>query len=246
MEKPKLKKAVEFGRDLVFELLWPTRCAVCDITGADVICKRCMKNLKVVDKYLACPKCGAPFGIVQCTECNDLLLKSCGLEKLPFDSMSHAYILDDAAKRIVSAYKDHNERRLSTFIAQAICHHINPDIIRENYAITYIPDSKEAYRRRGFDHSLEIAQEAADMLGLECKCLFNRPSSADQRKLDRSHRIENMTNTLKICDNCELPDSVIVLDDVCTTGATIYAACIELKRCGVKRISAVTFGRMLA
>lgn len=240
-----LSTGLIFARDIIYELLWPTRCAVCDIAGEEVLCPDCVNNLKVADEWLACPLCGAPFGIMQCTECNKLMLDSSGLNKLPFDSMSNALTFDGAAKRIISAYKDQDERRLYSFIAKMICTRIRPKLIDEHYTITYIPDSKEAHRRRGFDHSLEIANEVSRLSGLECKCLFKQPSSTDQRKLDRKHRILNMTNSLEAISDIEMPEKVLLVDDVCTTGATIYAACIELRKLGVKNISVVTFGRVL-
>lgn len=245
MKREMLKSGLIFARDVIYELLWPTRCAVCDIAGEEVICTNCINDLKVADEWLACPQCGAPFGIMQCTECNKLMLDSSGLRSLPFDSMSNALVLDEAARRIVSAYKDQDERRLHSFIAKMISARINPKIIDDGYTITYIPDSKEARRRRGFDHSLEIAREVSRLSGLECQSLFKQPSSTDQRKLDRRQRILNMTNRLEAISDIKVPEKVLLIDDVCTTGATIYAACIELKRLGAKKVSVVTFGRVL-
>lgn len=240
-----LKKGLVYARDVLFELLWPTRCAVCDTVGENVICKNCENELKVVDEWLACPRCGAPFGIVQCTECNELMLESSGICSLPFDEMSSALIFDDAARRIICAYKDQDERRLCSFIAQMICRRIRPEFINERYSISYIPDSKKAYRRRGFDHSLEIAKEVAKLSGLDCKTLLKRPSTTDQRKLNRSQRMVNMTCTLETLQKIDVPEKVLLVDDVCTTSATIYAASSELKRSGVRKVAAITFGRVL-
>lgn len=238
--------ALIYARDVLFELLWPTRCAVCDIAGEYPICDSCISKLKVIDACMACPECGAPYGIAQCTECNDLMLASSGLDALPFDSMASAFILDEAARRVICAYKDQDERRLCEFIARAIALQVGPEVLDGRFTLTYIPDSREAYRRRGFDHSLEIAQDVASITGIECKTLFQRPSSTDQRKLGRHKRIENMRNRIAIAPQIDVPENVLLIDDVCTTGATIYSACLELKRYGTKRIYVVTFGRVLA
>lgn len=238
--------ALKYVRDVLFELLWPTRCAVCDVAGERLVCEACIKELQTIDAFVACPRCGAPYGVAQCTECNDLALASNGLDALPFDSMASALILDESARRIVCAYKDHNERRLSPFIAKAIALQIGPETIERHPVITYVPDSKEAYRRRGFDHSKEIAKEVANITGLPYETFFSRPMSADQRKLGRRRRIENMKERLKVIADGGIPENVVLVDDVCTTGATIYSACLELRRCGAKNISVVTFGRVLA
>ena len=239
-------RLLSYVKDVAFEILWPTRCAICDSTGDDVICDECKRKLRFIDRYEACSRCGAPHGSLQCTECNDLVLGSSGLEAFPLDSMSHAMILDDAAKRIVTAYKDQGERRLCDFIGEMIGNQIDPNVHREGFAITYIPDTARAFRRRGFDHSQEIANEVSRLSGIPCIGLFKRPKSIDQRKLGRASRIGNMANRLAIEEDAEVPSRLIIIDDVCTTGATIYSACLELQSKGAEHIRAVTFGRVLA
>lgn len=237
---------VSNAKSVLSEILWPTRCAVCDIAGNKVLCDECESRLKFIDAYTACPICGAPYGVNQCTECNTLMLKSSGLESFPFEFMSHAIILNDEAKRIVSSYKDQNERRLRKFIASVICRYIPPRIIESKYILTYIPDSKKAYKRRGFDHSFEIAYEVSKFSGLSIRTLLQRPVNIDQRKLTRIERIKNMSNSMAIMPNVTVPKNIVLIDDVCTTGATIYSACLALKRAGAKNVCAVTFGQVLA
>jgi ComF family protein len=55
---------------------------------------------------------------------------------------------------------------------------------------------------------------------------------------DRKKRLENMKNVFDIHKSCNLnyESTVILFDDVCTTGATLRAAANVLKRTGVKRI----------
>lgn len=230
---------------MALETLWPTRCAVCDLPGEHVLCERCESALVPVDSCRACPRCGAPYGRVQCTECNDVMLAAAGMEGFPIDAMAHALVLDEAARRIVGIYKDSDERRLSTVIAERMARLVSPQERREGYAVAYIPDSREAFRRRGFDHAREIACEVAALCGLECVDAFERPRSADQRKLGRRDRIQNMQGRLRVREGLRVPDKVIVADDVCTTGATMYAACSALRDAGAASIHAITFAQVM-
>ena len=229
-------------REVVLETIWPTRCAICDMQGKSVLCRSCEENLVIIDDLAACPRCGAPYGRIQCTECNDLSLASMGLEQLPFEHMSHSVILDDEAKRVVSVYKDQDERRLADDIARILSRKVSPDIGRDSFCISYIPDTERAFRRRGFDHAQELASKLADICGLECVRILQRPSSADQRELGRLGRIENMLSSMQVDPNATIPQSVLLVDDVRTTGATVYSACIALKEAGVGRIRVLTFG----
>lgn len=230
---------------IALETLWPTRCAVCDIPGEAVLCERCRQALKDIDECLACPKCGAPYGRTQCTECNDVMLASSGIEQLPFSRMSHAVVLDEAARKVIATYKDSDERRLAQPIAQLMAQHVSPDLKREGFRITYIPDTNAAYRRRGFDHGLELAQELASVCKMECLSLFERPKSSDQRQLTRSERIANMQGIMNVREGVDVPPKLLLADDVCTTGATIYSACTALLSAGAQEVQALTFAQVM-
>ena len=245
MDTGKTQKLMRSAWEVALELLWPTRCAVCDLPGERVLCKQCEDALETIDACKACPRCGAPYGHAQCTECNDVMLRAAGIDHFPIDAMAHALVLDDAARRIVSVYKDSDERRLSSFIAERMARLVSPQEVREGYVITYIPDSREAFRRRGFDHGRELALSLSNLCGLECLDAFERPKSVDQRKLGRQDRIQNMQGRLCVRADCRVPKRVIVADDVCTTGATIYAACAALRDAGATSIHAITFAQVM-
>lgn len=227
--------------EVAIETVWPTRCAVCDMQGEYVLCPSCASKLEVIDAQRACVRCGAPYGRIQCTECNDVMLSSSGINEIPFSKMSHSVVLDEAARKIITVYKDSDERRLVHEIAKIMSRSISPDHLSKRYVLTFIPATKEAFRRRGFDHCEEIASSLSSICGLQVASVFERPQSSDQRKLDRQGRIQNMASRLRVRPNIKLPDKVLLIDDVCTTGATIYSASDTLRKCGVKEIQALTF-----
>ena len=70
-------KVARLTSEALLETLWPTRCAVCDTPG-EVLCAPCSLNLSHIDWWRACPRCGAPFGRVQCSECNPVMLGATG------------------------------------------------------------------------------------------------------------------------------------------------------------------------
>lgn len=235
-----------FAWDVIAETLWPTRCCVCERPGEKVLCDECLSRLKYIDSCKACPLCGAPYGVLECSECNDVVLNLLGLERLPVDGMASVVELDDAARRIVTIYKDADERRLRDDIARLMSRYVSPDLIRRKCAIVYIPDTKAALRRRGFDHSHEIAKALAADVSLECLQLFKRPKSFDQRKLNARQRISNMTGTLALREETAVPENILLVDDVCTTGATLFSAASALKENGAKYVYGLTFGRVLS
>lgn len=226
--------------DVALETLWPTRCAVCDRLG-EVLCDRCASRLSYVDVCLACPRCGAPHGRVQCTECNKVMLTATQRDSIPFARMAHAVTLDDAARRIVVTYKDQDERRLARSMAAIMARYVPPEW--EGAAVTFVPATAAARRRRGFDHAEVLACAVARELGVACVSTLARPRSHDQRGLSRSQRAANMGSRMHVLPAATPPERLIVVDDVCTTGATLYAAADALSAAGSTTLFALTFAR---
>lgn len=239
-----LRTMARFAAEAFAETLWPTRCAVCDAPG-EVLCAACAAQLPYIDYWRACPRCSAPFGRVQCTECNAVMLAGIGLASLPFASLRSAVVFDEITRRIVAAYKDQGERRLAPVMADAMARLVAPDASAREGVVSFIPATKRARARRGFDHAELLAHLVAERLGMPLAHLLARPSSKDQRALSRAGRIRNMQGRFA-CETpaSALPPRIFLIDDVCTTGATLAAAAQALLDGGAQRVDCLTFARV--
>lgn len=230
-------------QESLLETLWPTRCAVCDRQGT-LLCDKCLRNLPYIDHWRTCKRCGAPHGNVQCSECNPVKLAQLGLRSIPFDSCVSAVALDSHSGRLVTAYKDQNEQRLASVLAYLIERVIPPDWVGSSLpqGVSFIPATNAAYLRRGFDHAQLLAQELAELLHLPCLYLFERPQHKDQRTLSRESRIKNTQSHFVMKEIP--PPSVLLIDDVYTTGSTLMAASIALRDASVQTVRCATFARV--
>ncbi len=241
--KGMIVRAAGLAKEAALETLWPTRCALCDVPG-ELICKDCRSVLAFIDANDACPRCGAPFGCRQCTECNDTMLTAAGREGLPVTAMASVLLADEGARRIVTTYKDGNERRLAPEMAQLMAPFIPPEWSQAH--LTYIPATKAALRKRGFDHAELLTRELANLTGMAGSALLDRPKSADQRRFDRRGRQRNMDGCLSVRPRASVPTNVLLIDDVCTTGATVFAAADRLLEAGAHQVYVLTFAKVLA
>ena len=235
-----MRRIVRFAGEVAAETLWPSRCVLCDRPG-DVLCSACARTLHYVDWWRACRRCGAPFGLVQCDVCNPVGLGRIGCAELPFAACASAVLFDDDTGRLVRAFKDQGERRLSEVLIDAMARAVPPDWVFD--AVTFVPATLAAVRFRGFDHAELIASGLARELGAPCVGTLARPRTRDQRALTAEQRIANLAGRFSAFDRVQ-PARLLLVDDVFTTGSTICAATDALLKAGVQEVRALTFARV--
>lgn len=226
----------------LLELLSPTRCVGCERPGA-LLCASCLDRIAWIDPASSCLACGAPFGKIVCTECRGAAT--------PLAWCLAAAAFEDPVPRLVRAYKDHGEQRAAYVIAELLATyyraaqeragerlaHCVPD------AVTFVPVTVQAYRRRGFDHIEQVARIVADELGLPLVDALAKHGSADQRNFGRQGRLEQARGAYEVVAEVN-GRSLLLLDDVITTGATVNAAAEALLAQGASQVAALALARV--
>ena len=112
-------------------------------------------------------------------------------------------------------------------------------------AIVPIPATRQAIRRRGFDHILPVAEALGERWGLPVADILAKADAADQRELGRVGRIENMGGAFSLRDFAtRIPRSILLVDDVFTTGATLSAASDLLLDVGAEEVRVAALCRV--
>ncbi len=109
-------------------------------------------------------------------------------------------------------------------------------LVPRDATITFLPLHASRRRHRGFDQAEEVAKSLASILGTtHASILARTTATASQAQRSATERkvgdLDGIFETVG-----PVPDSVILCDDVCTSGATIDAAAEALKRAGAKRV----------
>lgn len=73
-----ITSGLHIAKEGIEELLWPTRCVLCDVPGT-LLCDECRLELPYIDPLDACPRCGHPHGRFACVNCNSFITKHRGL-----------------------------------------------------------------------------------------------------------------------------------------------------------------------
>jgi ComF family protein len=164
----------------------------------------------------------------------------CGGRRLAFTRARAAVAYDDPVRRIVAAWKERGLRRLTVWAAGVVVETLAPVAAD---CVTFVPPDRERVLQRGHHPAESLARELARSWGLEATALLQRIRRVrPQRGLSRAERRRNVSGAFEARPP---PASVLLVDDVYTTGATVHAAASALRRAGARRVEVVTFARAI-
>lgn len=107
-------------------------------------------------------------------------------------------------------------------------------------AVCFVPMSQERYKDRGFNQAQQLAAVIANSWQIPLLDLFHSKHSQHQVGLSRQQRRANLRRQFRLHHRSQLPEHVLLVDDVITTGATIDQLCRLLRARKVQRIDVWT------
>jgi len=108
-----------------------------------------------------------------------------------------------------------------------------------------VPLHAARLRERGYNQAALLAHEMARRVGLTVdeRVLLRQRATAPQVELDAEQRKENVQQAFRCSGNGLKGRRVLLIDDVCTTGATLEACAIALYDGGAREVRALTLAR---
>jgi predicted amidophosphoribosyltransferase len=216
----------------VLDLLLPQRCIVCGFRGVQ-LCDACLQRLPRIEPPL-CERCGAPtaWPVRRCGECAG--------RRLAFASARAAVYYDDAVRALVAAWKERALRRLAGAVVPVVIEVVGPP---RGVVVTFVPPDPDRGLKRGHHPPRQLAEGLAEHWELPLAAPLRRRSARRQRGLSRAERRRNVAGLFST--TAAVPSSVVLVDDVFTSGATANAAASALRKGGARRVEIVTFARVV-
>jgi predicted amidophosphoribosyltransferase len=148
------------------------------------------------------------------------------------------------ARAVVHALKFDGALALAGLMAAQMVATAPAAVLAEGAALVPVPTPGGRRRRRGFDHAARLAAAVSERTGLPVSPCLRRAGPAPRQAGARRHaRLERGRVQVEVAG--EVPERVVLVDDVHTTGATLRACARKLSANHALSISALTYARAL-
>lgn len=216
------------------DLLFPRRCPVCDrvLPVGTLICPPCTDKLKTI-RTPFCRKCGKGLADEREEYCADCR------QTRHFYTEGRALYEYPCIRRSMYRFKYKGRREYAEFYGRELSRLLG-DVIRrwDPDALVPIPLHRTRKRKRGYNQAQALADVLGRQLGIrvESGLLKRVKKTVPQKCLNREMRQNNLKKAFKLCRNDVKLNTIIVIDDIYTTGSTIDAAAAVLREAGIRKV----------
>jgi len=232
------------------DLLYPRRCLICDRAldhgSTGPLCREHRRAIVLVDDPF-CDRCGQKM-FAQAT--GELLCNECRATKRYFDRAFSATLYGDVMRSVVHAYKYGMREYLAASLVpwMSTFAHRHMDVASLD-GIVPVPLHWRRFYYRGFNQATALARPLAREFALPilARVLRRRRHTAPQVGLDPEERKRNIRDAFRVSRPHRIAQkSLLLIDDVYTTGATINECARVLKAAGAASVIAFTLTRPLS
>ncbi|MBP9838997.1 MAG: ComF family protein [Proteobacteria bacterium] len=233
----------------IIDFLYPRTCSACEKQTCsseqrdNFFCPDCSQLLAVRHQASLCSICGEDYFSVSgdiCPFCRIFAEDNLRLRSI--------FKYEPQIKKIIKQFKYHNQRFLAEYFSYQlfdalINKKLYPRIIWD--IVLPLPSSVSMLSERGFNHCYLITKRLAEKLQLPCYILAlqrNKDCNA-QARLKLSKRLDNVEDSFTAERSYVRDRNILLVDDVITSGATIFSATKALFLSGAKGIDVLTVAR---
>lgn len=232
--------------EALLELVFPSNiyCISCgkpiDSEAPYSLCDTCLRELHWVDRW-TCLTCGKPLT----SNTTELLCRDCAQGERQFNQAYTCVLYGTAEREIIHRFK-YNEK---TYYKESLAQLMQERLVHEPWKedlILPVPMYKGKERRRGYNQATLLAKSLSKMRGnpYRTDLLIRRRDSVPMSKLNAVERRENSKNLFQITPGKSKllwEKTILLVDDIFTTGSTMEACSAVLKEAGAKEVYCITF-----
>lgn len=251
----------------IINTIFPPRCVFCGALG-DVFCENCMSNCSLMQEQ-RCLVCDKPskngethlyhfastniVGIAEKFEnlrLNDIAVSEKLINPLPSQFIS-PFVYENNVRECIR--KSKYSSRLFSCLKRLSFEGVNIvyewDIDFKGFVVLPIPVSKKKEKLRGFNQADIISKIFAKRfdIAVDNSIIFRIKDKQAQHGLSRAERFENVKNSFEVSRSGEevIGKKFVLVDDICTTGATFLEASRVLFEAGAVGVKCFSLSKKL-
>lgn len=220
------------GLASVLSVLYPARCAGCRRSG-DWLCADCLRQC-VPFGGARCKRCGSAETGFGCANCRDNIRS--------LDGLHAAFEYTGPVRQLVHAFKYRNMSGAAEWIAAQM---LPPDFAGSGEAdlLVPVPMHPSRQRNRGYNQAAALCAAIHERSGIPMMAALQRKQLREaQARLSAEQRWINVRGAFAP-GTAVVHGRVLLIDDVCTTGATLEECAQVLKHMGAARVTGLVFAR---
>ena len=230
------------------DLIYPARCELCGnqlVNLEKFVCRNCSSKLPIIST----PHCPICYRSIKTRGEENRICGYCKLDsKRIVEKVVALYEYRDGARELIHKYKYDKYQSLAEFLAENLFQQVNNSNLLESVDwIVSIPLHWTRKRWRGFNQADKLAKYISKKTGvplLSSKYFKRIKKTTPQVTLNAEHRKKNIRGAFKLNKKIKFENSSIILvDDVLTTGATSNECARIFKKAGAKKVHLIVLAR---
>jgi ComF family protein len=222
--------------ELAVESFFPRRCVGCGKVGG-FVCRECLGKLPTLLSPL-CPNCGRP-------QASGIVCPDCRRRQTEIDGIRSPFRFDEVIRKAIYELKYRNLKAISPCLAELLADYLRSNPLPGD-ALVCVPLHPRRLRERGYNQSSLLARELGKRIDLPVieDCLIRVKQAQPQVKAgDVEERRRNVADAFACRDEKVSGKQIILIDDVCTSGATLESCAAALKSKGAVSVWGLTLAR---
>jgi len=219
----------------LFDLLFPLRCFGCGSEG-DLLCESCRRSLSRIEPPF-CQRCGTQLG-------ERSLCRVCIRHPLTIDGIRSLFIFEGTVRQAIHQFKYSSVKMAAVPLGQMLADFLRSQRLPGDVLMP-VPLHRKRLRERGYNQASLLTTEIGKHTGLpvaEASLFRLRDTLSQARTASADERRENVRGAFG-CRERLLGHNIMLIDDVCTTGATLDACATVLKAEGAGSVWGLTVAR---
>lgn len=225
----------------LLDLVYPPKCLVCGDMQPKYFCEECLKQVVYIQPPV-CSNCGAP------RDPNESRCRECHGVEFCFNAASAVGVYDGVLKEAIHQFKYSGHRVMGPILGELLVDylHAHRGMLLHTNCVIPVPIHHSRERQRGFNQSDILAAEIGRAFSLPVlpSVLVRTIPTHPQVDLPIDKRRNNVERAFKVRrEDAVSGRSILLVDDVFTTGSTVDSAASALRDAGASYIHVLTLAR---